>query len=160
VMSYCQTFDINYRIFRLANLYGVGDKDVSAKKNALLYLINKLAKNEDIGLYYGGYFIRDYIHVSDACRAIHYCLPFATNQIVNIGSGKVHIFIDLIRHAQDKLQSKSNLYALPQDLRLFHNVVQVKDMWLDTTKLWRYGFRPSIKIEDGLDEYIESIKEK
>jgi nucleoside-diphosphate-sugar epimerase len=161
VQSYCQTFGINYRIFRLANLYGVEDKDVSAKKNALLHLINLMARGEDIGLYYAGDFIRDYIHVRDASRAIMYCIQYASsNQIINVGGGKPLVFRELIDYACNKLQSKSFIEEIPDRLMSFHQVVQVKDMWLDTSKLTAYGFTPAVHIWDGLDEYIESLKEK
>jgi nucleoside-diphosphate-sugar epimerase len=157
VQSYCMTFGINYRIFRLANLYGVGDKDVSAKKNALLYLISELYHTRSIGLYYNGEFIRDYIHVRDASRAIRHCMEFApTNQIINVGGGKPLVFRKLIDYAGARLNFSTISKIEPSE---FHKVVQVKDMWLDTTKLSGYGFIPSISIWDGLDEYIESLKE-
>lgn len=158
VQSYCMTFGINYRIFRLANLYGVGDKDISAKKNALLYLISEMYHNRSIGLYYDGEFIRDYIHVRDASRAIKHCMQFApTDQIINIGGGKPLVFRDLINYVGAKLNFNNIHKIEPSE---FHKVVQVKDMWLDTTKLNSYGFTPAVHIWDGLDEYIESLKEK
>jgi len=157
VQSYCMTFGINYRIFRLANLYGVGDKDVSAKKNALLYLISEMYHNRSIGLYYDGEFIRDYIHVRDVSRAIKHCMQFApTDQIINIGGGKPLVFRDLINYVGAKLNF-NNIYKIePSE---FHKVVQVKDMWLDITKLNSYGFTPAVHIWEGLDEYIESLME-
>ena len=42
LISYCKTFNIKYRILRLANVYGNNDSGTSKKKNALNYLINKI----------------------------------------------------------------------------------------------------------------------
>lgn len=38
LMSYCETFDLNYRILRLANVLGAEDKKVSAKKLSLIHI--------------------------------------------------------------------------------------------------------------------------
>ena len=38
LISYCETYKINFRILRLSNIYGLGDKGISARKNALQYL--------------------------------------------------------------------------------------------------------------------------
>jgi UDP-glucose 4-epimerase len=148
--STAHTYGFKYRIFRLANVYGKGDK-WSKKKNALQYLINEIKHNRDIDLYYGGYFQRDYIHVDDVCRAIMYCIVNApTNEIINIGSGNGYSFRTLMEDAIAFSGSKSKInYVEPPR---FHNVVQVKDMRLDISKLKRLGFIPSISIRDGIRE--------
>ena len=67
---------INYRILRLSNIYGINDKGVSAKKNALQFLINRIKSNEKIELYEGGNFLRDYLDVRDAVSAIKKSLDY------------------------------------------------------------------------------------
>ena len=57
VESYCKTYNINYRIIRLANVYGPSDLGVSKRKNALQFLINRLKNNEPIDLYDNGEFM-------------------------------------------------------------------------------------------------------
>ena len=156
LISYCETFDIPYRIFRLANVYGIGDKP-TAKKNALQYLIGKLAKNEDVDLYNGGNVIRDYIHVDDVCRALHTLMDSAPlDYIINVGSGKPYKIGNLIRYAKDRLGSISKIGSI--DLSEFHKTIQVKDMYLDVNLAKRYGMENQISIEQGLDEYIEWLK--
>ena len=159
LISWCETFGIRYRIFRLANVYGVGDRGVGRKKNALLYLIDKMSKNEPIELYYNGYFIRDYIHVDDVCKTIHHLMRYAPhNTVVNIGSGQAYTFRHLISYAHKKLQSESEITATPPPE--FHRIVQVKDMYLDVSRIKSWGIETSkfIPIEQGLNEYIESLK--
>ena len=70
LISFCRTYGVKYRILRLCNVMGNGDGKVSAKKNALSYMIDLLKKNEDVYLYDGGTPIRDIMHVDDVCRAI------------------------------------------------------------------------------------------
>jgi nucleoside-diphosphate-sugar epimerase len=50
LVSYCSTYKINFRILRLSNIFGINDKGVSSKKNALQFLVNKIKLNEKIDL--------------------------------------------------------------------------------------------------------------
>jgi len=151
IESYCKTFNKSYRILRLSNVYGLRDGGASKKKNALQYLVNRLKNNEDVDLYHGGKFYRDYLHVDDVCRAIDLVLRKGElNQIYNIGSGSQYRFKDLIDHVVSRTGSKSKINEI--DASDFHKHVQVKDMHLDVEKLKRLGFVPRITIEQGLDE--------
>jgi len=153
LISYCKTFNIKYRILRLANVYGGNDSGISKKKNALTYLINKIKNNEDINLYFNGDFIRDYIHADDACRAIKLCLEKSeVNDIYNIGNGEPIVFKDIIDYAVKQTKSKSNI--TPIDQPEFHKIVQVKDMYLDNTKIKNLGFEKSIDIYQGISKLL------
>ena len=139
LISYCKTFNINYRILRLSNIYGKTDDKVSAKKNALQFLLQKIKNSEEINLYNNGNFLRDYLNVDDCCEAIKKCIEKSeANQIINIGSGKGYIFKDIIEEAINLTKSNSKINNInPPE---FHKIVQVKDMYLDTTKLKNLGF--------------------
>jgi len=155
LVSYCETFGIKYRILRLANVVGPGDKGVSAKKNALTYLIREIKNNNDIQLYDDGDFYRDYIHVKDACRAINLVLEKGKlNEIYNIGNGDSTRFRDAIDYVVDKTKSKSNITNIPQ--ADFHKTVQVKSMSLDNTKLRNLGYTPVFSLQETLDELVAS----
>ena len=153
VISFCETFKIKYRIFRLGNVYGEGDASVSKKKNALQYLIGEIIDNKDINLYDGGTNIRDFIYVDDVCRAMKLCMEKSDiNNIVNISNGRPYQFLSLMEHTRDRAKSKSKFISVkPTE---FHDIVQVKNMYLDTTKLKKLGFKPKISIEDGLNIVI------
>ena len=154
LVSYCETFNIKYRILRLANVVGPGDKGVSSKKNALTYLIREIKSNNDINLYDNGDFYRDYIHVSDVCRAINTVLENGNlNEIYNIGNGESTKFRDAIDYVMDKTKSKSNIINIPQ--ADFHKTVQVKSMSLDNSKLKNLGYTPVFNLHSMLDDLIE-----
>ncbi len=150
LISYCETFGINYRIFRLCNVYGPGDKPTK-KKNALQYLIGELKANRPIELYDGGLFCRDYMHVSDVARALSLCVDQAPlNEIINIGTGREHYFVGLITYAKQALNSKSEIINIaPSD---FHKTVQVRDFYMDISKLTALGFESQISIQEGIEE--------
>ena len=89
LISYCETFGIKWRIIRLGNVLGKGDKKVSKKKNALQYLINEIKENRDINLYDGGDLYRDYIHVDDVVQAINLIIEKGEiGEIYNVANGE------------------------------------------------------------------------
>jgi nucleoside-diphosphate-sugar epimerase len=157
LISFCETFGIKYRIFRLANVLGEGDNKISRKKNALQHMIKCLCENEEIFLYDGGNAVRDYIYVDDVCDAIMHCINNApVNEIINIGSGKRTLLRDLIYLAQDlsNSSSKINIIQPPH----FHDVVQVKDSYLDINKLKSYGFECKHPIEEVVSKLVNYYK--
>jgi nucleoside-diphosphate-sugar epimerase len=153
LISFCKTFNINYRIFRLCNVYGPTDIGRSKKKNALQYLIDEIKGGRNINLYNEGKFIRDYMHVDDVCDAIKFCLEKDTcNEIINVGSGVPYEFRELIDFVVKETSYKGIIGAMePTE---FHKIVQVKDFYLDTTKLRNLGFKPKISIEEGLKQLL------
>ncbi|CAB4124299.1 WcaG Nucleoside-diphosphate-sugar epimerases [uncultured Caudovirales phage] len=153
IISYCETFGLKYRILRLGNVVGKGDSKVSAKKNALQYLINRLKNNEPIELYDDGDFFRDYIHIEDCTSAINLVVNSTDyNQIYNIGNGKKIHFREIIDLAYAKLESKSEVTSIPQ--KEFHKIVQVKSMYMDDTKIKNLGYVQKYQIEDIVDNLI------
>jgi nucleoside-diphosphate-sugar epimerase len=137
VATFCTREAIPFRIFRLANVFGKGD-NYSRRKNALQYLINELRHNRPIELYYGGDFIRDYIHVDDVCEALYKGMDvLPLNDVYNIGSGIPLKFKDLIGIAKEVLGSTSEIMSIEPPY--FHKEVSTKDFYMDTTKVKNYG---------------------
>jgi nucleoside-diphosphate-sugar epimerase len=157
LMSYCETFGLNYRILRLANVLGKEDKKVSAKKNALQYLLAEIASNRPVDLYDSGYFYRDYIDVRDCARAIDLVVQQGEiNSIYNIGNGKPIIFRDIVRYARDAMDSASELRTIEQ--KEFHKKVQSsRSFFMDNTKLRELGYRPEYSIQQTIDDIIHGI---
>ncbi len=149
LISYCETFGINYRILRLCNVYGAGDKSASKKKNALQFLIDRFKANEEISLYHNGEFYRDYMHVHDVARAIDLvCTKGELNTIYNIGSGEKVLFKDLINTIVDETKSQSKITPITPPV--FHQTIQVKDFYFNTDKLKGLGFKQTISLEEGI----------
>jgi len=159
IASYCETFGIKYRILRLCNVYGTGATKVSKKRNALQFLVGEVVRNHDVNLYDGGENIRDFLHVKDVCRAINLVTRKGPiNEIINIGSGTPHRFKDMLEYVKQKTGSISKFISTdPPD---FHKIVQVRDMYLDVSKLSELGFRPNTSIWKGLSLLIDDEKRK
>ena len=159
LISFCETYGIKYRIFRLANVLGSGDNKISKKKNALQYLIKEIVNDNDVPLYYGGDVMRDYIHIDDICAGINLCLNKSpANEVINIGSGKPHRFIDMIETAIDYSKSKSKIIDVQPTK--FHDIVQVRHSYLDTSKLKSYGFEQEHNMESIIEELVDFYRNK
>jgi nucleoside-diphosphate-sugar epimerase len=155
LICYCRTFGMKYRIMRMTNIIGESDGGVSAKKNAIQYMIGLLKKNEPVKLYDDGCNIRDFMYVDDACRAIDVCIRNApVNEIINISNSEPVSIGDIIRYSKEKLDSQSQLISI--ETPHFHSVVQVKDVCLNNDKLRSYGYEPSIHTVDGIDRILQS----
>jgi nucleoside-diphosphate-sugar epimerase len=154
LISYCETFGINYRILRLCNVYGAGDKSASKKKNALQYLIDRFKNGEEINLYHAGEFYRDYMHVTDVSRAIDLVIDKGElNQVYNIGSGEKVLFKDLITLITKETQSTS--FITPIEPPKFHQTIQVKDFYFKTDKLKALGFERTISLQEGIKQLCQ-----
>jgi len=158
LISYCETFGIQYKILRLANIIGAKDRKVSSKKNALQYLFDKIVHDEPIELYDNGEFYRDYMDVRDCAVAIRSVmdseLPY---QIYNISNGQSFKFRELIEFAIKYAQSKTTVWD-KLDKPDFHKVVQSKDVFLLNNKLKETGYAPKYTIWETIQHIIDEYK--
>lgn len=155
LISYCETFNIKYRILRLGNVYGIGDNKVSKKKNALQFLINQIKNNQPVNLYNEGQNIRDFSHVIDICNGINLVINDLStiNNIYNIASGEPTKIIDIINYALKITNSKSKINSI--EAPEFHKIVQIENMYLNIDKLKSLGYSKTINIYDGIYELIK-----
>lgn len=157
LVSFCETFNIKYRIFRLANVLGEGDFKISRKKNAAQYLIKQAVEGGELPLYNGGNAVRDYIYVDDVCSALMHCIDNApVNEIVNIGNGQPYKLSDIVRTAMQEAKSTSKIVEINPPH--FHKVVQVEHSYLDISKLKSYGFSSQYSINDIVKRLVTYYK--
>lgn len=144
LISYCMTYGIPYRILRMSNVIGIHDQKVSKKKNALQYMIQQLVLGETVNLYEGK-ILRDLIDVRDAADAIYHVITYGNlDEIYNVGNGIGYSFEELIYKVQEYLGT-GNINRIPQPE--FHKLVQIKDFYLDVTKLHNLGFQSQYDVE-------------
>ena len=116
-------------------------KEFLEKKNALQYLIERIKNNEAIELYEAGEFFRDYIDARDVVTAIDLIIEKAErNLIINVGTGVPQLFSEIINEAVRVFASNSEIKSI--ETPDFHKRVQVKNSWLETSKLESLGFKP------------------
>jgi nucleoside-diphosphate-sugar epimerase len=148
LISFCNTFDVKYRIMRIANVYGQ-DKTVSSKKNVLGFLIRLMKENKPITLYDDGMQLRDYMHVTDICKALKLVIDDGEiNSIYNIASGNALPFREIIETVKKILRSESELISV--ETPKFNKIAQAKNFALNADKLKSLGFKPEIDLYSGL----------
>ena len=153
IQSYCNTFDLDFRIIRLANVVGAGDMKVSQKRNALQYMLGQVRRNEKVSLYENGEIIRDFLHIDDIVNGIDIVLERGNkNEIFNLGSGSGYKMKDLILNFKQSIGSSSEIVSIATPK--FHSVVQARNAVLDITKVKSLGFVPSKKLTM---EILESL---
>jgi len=148
LISYCKTFNVKYRILRIANVYG-DDKTVSPQKNVLKFLIGLMKEDKPITLYDDGMQLRDYMHVSDICRALKLVIDKGkVNSIYNIAAGNPLPFKNIMEKARDFLGSKSEFNYV--DYPEFNKIAQAYNYSVNGDKLKALGFKPQISFDEGL----------
>jgi nucleoside-diphosphate-sugar epimerase len=156
LISYCQTYNIPYRILRMSNVIGINDQKVSKKKNALQYMIKQLVQGDEVTLY-EGQILRDLMDVRDAVDALYHVLTCGNlNEIYNIGSGTGYSFEKIVYAVREYLGTGSiKRIAIPE----FHKLVQAEDFYLDVSKLRRLGFQPRYVVEQSVFEIVDYYKD-
>lgn len=151
--SYCETFHLKFRILRLGNVIGVGDKKISRQKNALQFMVRELAQGRDVNYLYKVGAIRDFIDVRDCVEAIHLVLEKGElNQIYNIANGKGLNINDLVYEAQIESGYKSKITEI--EVPDFHMAVQTSKMYMDTKKLNSLGYVQRHDIKQSVRELV------
>ena len=146
IRSFAQTTGMKYRILRLCNVMGPGDRKANRKKNAIQWMINELKADRDVKMYDNGSHCRDIMHVDDVCRAIKLVMDKGElNETYNIGSGIPTTVSEIMSLAKHFTRSRGEL--LNMEPPEFHKNVQTQNFWMDTTKLKELGFAQHITNE-------------
>ncbi|MGE5813525.1 MAG: dTDP-glucose 4,6-dehydratase [Acidobacteriota bacterium] len=145
--SFWATYGVPVVIVRPSNNYGPYQ---FPEKVIPLFITNAL-DDRPLPLYGDGLNIRDWLHVSDHCRAIDVVLEKgAPGEVYNIGGGNHVPNIDLTRRIL-QLTARPETLIKPVSDRLGHD----RRYALDSDKLHALGWRAEIGFEDGLLDTVE-----
>jgi dTDP-glucose 4,6-dehydratase len=147
-MAYKRTYGVPILISRCSNNYGSHQYE----EKFIPYFIKKLLAGEKVPLYGDGSHVRDWLHVTDHCRAIDLILHKGkTGEIYNISANEEHSnkeitlkLLQLMGLGEDRIEYVKDRPG--HDLRYS----------LDATKIGReLGWTPSIAFEEGFREMVE-----
>lgn len=155
IKSYHAIFDVPYTIVRLTNVYGEAEDYDNKKKGALNWLIMQAIKGNDLSVYKGGNFYRDYIHVDDVARAI-ISLNSKENDTFLIGFGRPVYFRMLIKYILSATNNKSKVFEI--DPPEFHKHVGVRNFVANTGKMLKTGWKPTISPKEGIIRVVNYYK--
>jgi nucleoside-diphosphate-sugar epimerase len=122
---------------------------------AYFRIITAALSGSKFSLFGDGSVERDFTYIDDIISGIIKVLDGQNEvryNIYNIGNGEPIVFKDIIDYVVKQTNSKSNIIAVDQPE--FHRIVQVKDMYLDTTKINSLGFKKDIDIYQGISKLL------
>ena len=95
---------------------------------------------------------RDFIHVSDIVRAnlLAMASPGADDQALNVGTGQPTSVLDIAR-------TLLRLYGgtVQPEIAQTFRAGDIRHCVADITRISRFGFRPQVSLQDGLQELVE-----
>ena len=138
---------INYNIFRLSNVIGVGDKN-----RVVPLFINKAIKNEEITIYDENKII-DFVDVNDVIKAFIKAMEIK-NEIYNVGSGVSVRLGDLALMIKELTNSKSKITIKNGEEK------EVSKYTADINKIKNeLNWTPKIKLKESISMIYNSFKD-
>ncbi|MBI4915514.1 MAG: dTDP-glucose 4,6-dehydratase [Acidobacteria bacterium] len=144
--AYWSTYGVPVIITRASNNYGPYQYP---EKLIPLFVTNAL-RGQALPLYGDGRNVRDWLHVSDHCRAILFLLEHGTpGEVYNVAGDNERENIEITRKILHLLGRPESLITPVQD-RVGHD----RRYSLDASKLGGLGFRPRVDFEQGIAETV------
>lgn len=145
VKDYLEHHNVKYAIVRIADVYGPGQKVGTLLKAIVGNIQNQCPQK----LFGQGDRTRDYIYIDDVAKGIIHVAKNQLEGIYNLSTGIGTSVVELIRLAERiSLCSEPTIYV-SVDKEDHSSVV------LDNTRLVRSGFKPEVRIEQGLSNLVE-----
>jgi dTDP-glucose 4,6-dehydratase len=145
--SYWATYQLPVIITRASNNYG----PFQFPEKVIPLFVTNAIDDIPVPLYGDGRNVRDWLHVTDHCRAIDLLIDLGTNgEVYNIGGGNDVMNVDLTHRILESLDKPLSLIKPVAD-RPGHD----RRYCLDTTKLRGLGWAPQVPFEEGLRETVD-----
>ncbi len=144
--SYWATYQVPVVITRASNNYGPNQ---FPEKIIPLFITNAM-DDKSVPLYGDGMNVRDWLHVSDNCRALDLIIEHGTpGEVYNVGGGNHVKNVDLTRRILQLLGKPESLIRPVAD-RPGHD----RRYSVDTAKLHSLGWKPRIAFDQGLADTV------
>lgn len=144
--SYWATFGVPVVVGRASNNYG----PYQFPEKVIPLFVTNAIDDIPVPLYGDGLNLRDWLHVTDHCRALDVMIEKgASGEVYNIGGGNEVANVDLTCAILDLLGKPKSLITHVPD-RPGHD----RRYSLDTTKLSALGWQPRVNFHDGLRETV------
>jgi dTDP-glucose 4,6-dehydratase len=149
--SYWATYGVPVVITRASNNYG----PYHFPEKVIPLFITNAIDDIPVPLYGDGLQERDWLHVSDHCRAVDLLIDAGTpGEVYNVGGGNPVRNIDLAKRILELAGKPASLIRPVAD-RLGHD----RRYALDTSKLQSLGWRPEVPFATGLRDTVAWYRE-
>ena len=144
--SYWATFGVPVVVGRASNNYG----PYQFPEKVIPLFVTNAIDDIPVPLYGDGLNVRDWLHVTDHCRALDLIIEQGTTgEVYNIGGGNEVANVDLTRAILELLGKPESLITSVPD-RPGHD----RRYSLDTTKLAGLGWQARVDFRDGLRDTV------
>ena len=151
-MAYHRIHKLDTKIVRIFNTYGPRMRKDDGR--VVPNFITQALKNEPITVYGSGKQTRSFCYVSDLIEGIYELMISHINEPVNLGNPEEHTILEFAEIIKELTNSKSSIIHKPLPIDDPH--VRCPDI-TNAEKL--LGWRPKIKLNEGLRKTIEWFKE-
>jgi dTDP-glucose 4,6-dehydratase len=144
--SYWATYGLPIVITRGSNTYG----PCQFPEKVVPLFVTRALRDRTVPLYGDGRHVRDWLHVTDHCRAVDLVIARGTDgEVYNVGGGNEVQNLELTRRILAALGKPESLIQPVPD-RQGHD----RRYCLDTRKLQALGWRPEVPFADGLHDTV------
>jgi len=153
VASYRRTYDLPTLVTRCSNNYGPNQYP----EKLVPFFVKKLMAGEKVPVYKDGLNIRDWLHVTDHCKAIDLVLRKGKiGEIYNIGAHNEHTNLEITKRILRILGFSEDRIEFVKD-RPGHDVRYP----IDATKIMKeLGWKPTVNFDKGFAETVEWLRNK
>jgi dTDP-L-rhamnose 4-epimerase len=92
---FCQVNQIPLGIFRLQNVYGVGQSLRNSYTGIVQIFIQMALKGQDIEIYEDGNITRDFVYIDDVIDFLFKSVSEKSSGVFDVGTGRAHSILDL-----------------------------------------------------------------
>jgi len=149
--SYWTTYELPVIITRTSNNFG----PFQYPEKIVPLFITNILEDQILPVYGDGLQIRDWIYVEDHCKAIDFLITKGiVGEVYNIGGGNLLTNLELTRAILKELEKPYSLIKHIKD-RPGHD----RRYSLNSKKITKLGWRPSVNFKEGLSKTINWYKE-
>ena len=149
---YKKTFDLNYTVLRLANIYGPRQNS-KGEAGVVAVFCDKMLKNQEVMINGDGKQTRNFVFVDDVVSAAVMSIEQKESEIYNIGTGKENDINEIFR----KIKQLTNSSC--EETHVSSKAGEQKRSCLDYSKVRKeLNWEPEYSLEEGLEETIKSFK--
>ncbi len=152
----CNALGISHVILRFQNVYGEGQSLKNPYTGILSIFSTRIRKGLDVPIFEDGLESRDFVHVSDAAKAIRLSVESrkAHGETLNVGSGKPTSVLDVAGVLAKALGLPAKV-TITKQFRLG----DVRHCYADLTLASRaLGFQPSVTLEEGINRFAGWVR--
>ena len=145
--------EVDYRILRPSNVYGIGQK-LTVAQGVIGVMIAHALRGETFQLWGNGETIRDYLYVDDLAHTVQNLLVYQGDErVFNVGTGSGHTVLKIIEMVRKATNTDFQIQHQPATG--FAVPVNI----LDASRLKSHiDWQPQISLEDGIARTVSWLK--